>query len=202
MNSRTDAAPAPARQAGRRRFIGRWIVPVALAAALVGTGATRLRADNGRLKFGIFGNPTLVTIRGVDAAGSPWVARNSQVRLAPNGDLDIRIRGLLIAAGLTSAGLPVPPAMVGTNPVPIVRLAVTWAVPAPAVVFIQETGPLPLDADGNLRARVNIGPPPPGGERPILLVRAGGTPLTGSYIGLSDFVRDLGSSEPGDEDDD
>jgi len=179
----------------------RWILLVALAAALVGTGATRLPADNGQLKFAIFGDTPLVTVRGVNAAPSPWVARKSQVKLAPNGDLDIRIRGLVVAPGLFGSGLPVPPAVVGTNPVPIVRIAVTWAVPAPTIVFIQETGPLPLDAGGNLKAKVNIGPPPAGGERPIVLVRAGATPMMGPYIGLSDFVRDFGSSEREQEND-
>jgi hypothetical protein len=86
----------------------------------------------------------------------------------------------------------------------MVRIAVTWAVPsppAPSTVFIQETGPLPLDAGGNLKAKVNIGLPPAGGERPIVLVRAGATPLMGPYIALSDFVRQFGRAEPEDEDD-
>jgi hypothetical protein len=178
-----------------------WILLIALAAVLAQSGGARSGADSGTLKFKIFGDIPLVTVRGVPAAGNPWVTDNSQVRLAPNGDLDIKIRGLVVAAGLNAAGAPVPAVFVGTNPVPTVRIAVTWAVPAPMVTAIQETGPLPLDPEGNLRARVNIGPPPAGGERPVVLVRAGGVPLSGPFIGLSDFVRDFGSSDHEDDDD-
>ncbi|HEX6606982.1 MAG TPA: hypothetical protein VF276_08725, partial [Chloroflexia bacterium] len=135
------------------------------------------------------------------AAGNPWAADNSRVKLEPNGDLDIRIRGLVVAPGLTAAGLPVNPAFIGRNPVAQVAIAVTWAVPqgvSPTAVFIQQTPLLPLDPNGDLEARVNIGPPPPGAERPIILVRAFGGP----YIGLSDFVSDLGDRHPQDFDGD
>lgn len=167
----------------------------AVAAALaVGSGA-RLKADDGSIKFKIFGDTTNVVVRTVPAGPNPWVAQESRARLWPNGDLDVRIRGLLVAGGLNAAGNPVPPQFIGTNPVRMVTIAIAWAVPAsvsPNAVAIQSTGLVPLDLNGDLRLRTNIGPPPPGAERPILLVRAGG----GAYIGLSDFVSQLGDAQP------
>lgn len=153
--------------------------------------------------FKIFGNSPLVSVRGVNAAGNPWVTDNSRIKLSGNGALDIKIRGLVLAAGVNQAGGTVPPALVGTNPVPTVRIAVTWMVPVPgSPVFIQETGPLPLNPQGDLAARVQLpGTPPANAERPIILVRAGATPFAGPFIASSDFVQDWGSSHPTEDDD-
>ncbi len=182
--------------------MNRRTIQALLGIALAGlTAGAAIARDRDELKFKIFGNIPLVTGRGVGSAFSPWVTDNSRVELEQDGDVKIRIRGLVIAPGLLANGAPVPPALVGTNPVPVVRIAISWAVPgSPSVVF-QETGPLPLDPNGNLHAQSNVGPPPANGERPVVFVRAGGTPGTGVFIGSSDFVSEFGSSHPGDDDD-
>lgn len=168
----------------------------ALAAGAAGTQSAGAAFGPGTRLFQIRGNSVLITVRGVASAGNPWWARNGSVALLdPEGNLFIRIRGLVVAAGLTAAGSPVNPAFVNTNPVATVRIAVSWIAPPASggpVVF-QETPPLPLDAAGDLTFRGNIGAPPPGAERPVLLVRAGGTPGTGPFIGSSDFVADWGT---------
>jgi hypothetical protein len=180
----------------KRRFAG---AAVALAAILI--AASRLPADGHAFKTRIFGNIPLAMVRGIPSDFAPWVAGPSRARLEDNGNLRVQIHGLLVAAGLTSGGTPVPAAFVGTNPVAHVRIAVTWAVPAsvsPSAVFEQDSPVLPLDARGDLVARTNVGTPPPGGERPVLLVRAVDpmTGASGAWIASSDFVADFGSSVP------
>jgi len=142
------------------------------------------------LEFKIFGENVLTSVRGVDAGTFPWVAGNSHATLNDDGTLDIKIRGLVLAAGVDSTGGLIPANLVGTNPVQTVRIAVTWMVPG-LPVFIQETDPLPLDPNGDLSAkRVTLdATPPAGAERPIILVRAE-TPFTGPFIASSNIVVD------------
>jgi hypothetical protein len=177
----------------------RWLIGAAIVTGLIITAAARLSAGEHSFKTRLFGNIPQVVVRGIPSDFAPWEAGPSQVTLKDNGDLRVRIRGLLVAAGLTSFGTPVPAQFVGTNPVSQVRIAVTWAVPAsvsPSAVFIQETAVLPLDANGNLAARTFVRPPPPGGERPVILVRAVDpmSGASGAWIASSDFPADFGSS--------
>lgn len=183
-------------------MIRKAVIPVLVATVCLGAVVTRAFDGDDSLRFKIFGDSPLTSVRGVGAAGNPWVAGNSRVSLRDDGTVDIRIRGLVLAAGVNAAGGLVPAALVGTNPVATVRIAVTWMVPG-VPVFIQETGPLPLDPNGDLSARrvpLNV-PRPPGAERPIVLVRAGAAPLGGPFIASSDFVADWGAAEGNDDDD-
>ena len=187
----------------RKAIILAFVVPLCLvmvapvSLGLVVAGAVE---QDDSPNFKIFGNSPLTSVRGVNAAGNPWVADNSRATLNNDGTLDVKIRGLVLAAGVNASGGLVPDNLVGTNPVATVRIAVTWMVPG-LPVFIQETGPLPLDPNGDLSAQqVALNPAPPAGaERPIILVRAGATPLTGTFIGSSNFVADWGRT-PGDDD--
>jgi hypothetical protein len=175
----------------RKAIILGLVAPMCLGAVV--TSAV-FRDDSENLK--VFGNSPLTSVRGVSAASNPWVSDNSRVKLRDDGTVDIEIRGLVLAAGVNATGGLVPEAFVGTNPVATVRIAVTWMVPG-LPVFIQETGPLPLDLNGDLSARgVPLdSPPPAGAERPIVLVRAGGAPLLGPFIASSDFVADWGDAQ-------
>ncbi len=175
----------------------RAIIVLSLAiAAFGGLFLTRAAQGGDSINFKIFGNSPLTSVRGVNAAGNPWVTDNSRVKLYADGTLDIKIRGLVLAAGVTQNGGLVPANLVGTNPVATVRLDVTWMAPiAGSPVVHQETGPLPLDPNGDLSTRVKLsGPLPAGAERPIVLVRAGAAAGAGPFIASSDFVEDWGSS--------
>jgi len=180
----------------RKAIILAFVVPLCLvmiAPVCLGLFVAAAVDHDDSLKFEIYGDTPLTSVRGVAAAGNPWVAGNSRVTLNDNGTLDVKIRGLVVAAGVTATGGIVPANVVGINPVPTVRIAVTWMVPG-VPVFIQETGPLPLDPTGNLSMRhVPLSAAPPANaERPIILVRAGGTALTGPFIASSDFVEEFG----------
>jgi len=175
------------------------VAPVCLGVV----GASVINRDDS-VNFKIFGNSPLTSVRGVNAAGNPWVSDNSRVKLDDDGTLDIKIRGLVLAAGVNSTGGLVPDNLVGTNPVATVRIAVTWMVPG-LPVFIQETGPLPLDPNGDLSARqvpLVGAAPPANSERPIILVRAGANPMTGPFIASSNFVADWGDARGHEGDDD
>ena len=174
------------------------------ALALTGIGFRRAGAADDTYKTRLFGAIPNIAVRGIPSAGAPWVAGPSKVALGNDGSLRVRIRGLVLAAGLTAAGTPLPPALVGTNPVSQVKIAVTWAVPAsvsPSAVFVQETPVLPLDANGDLAAMTTVGPPPPSAERPVILVRIANaaTGASGPFIALSDFARDFGSADRDDD---
>src|SRR5262245_29387232 len=184
-------------------MIRKAIILALFAPVCLGAVVTSAVDGHHSLNFKVFGDSPLTSVRGVNAAGNPWVADNSRVKLRDDGTVDIEIRGLVVAAGVNASGGLVPPAFVGTNPVATVRIAVTWMVPG-LPVFIQETGPLPLDPNGDLSARgVPLSTPPPAGaERPIILVRAGATPLTGPFIASSNFVADWGDAQGNKGDDD
>jgi hypothetical protein len=117
--------------------------------------------------------------------------------------VDIEIRGLVLTSGVTSTGGTVPANVVGTNPVPMVRIAVSWMVPGATPVFITETASQALDANGNLSAKkVPLGATPPANaERPIVYVRAGATAMAGPSIATSDFVADFGAARRHHDDD-
>src|SRR6266849_3393444 len=53
-------------------------------------------------------------IRGVSGGGLPWMLSKGQGELRSNGDLEVRVRGLVLAAG----------PLAGTNPVPNFRVLV------------------------------------------------------------------------------
>jgi len=189
----------------RKAIILAFVIPLCLvmvAPICLGLVVAGAVDNDDSLKFNIFGDSPLTSVRGVNAASNPWVAGNSRVTLRDDGTLDVRIRGLVVAAGVTASGGVVPANVVGINPVPTVRIAVTWMVPG-LPVFIQESGPLPLDPTGNLSARqVPLSAAPPANaERPIVLVRAGATPLAGPFIASSDFVADLGRAPRNEGDD-
>lgn len=173
------------------------LLGVALALVLsvaVGVISPRAAGDS-LLETEIFGNQPLAPVRGVNSAGNPWVTAKGKAKLRANGELEVEIRGLVIAPGLNQAGLPVPAAVVGTNPVAQVAVVVSWMAPGGPV--FQVTPLLPLDAKGNLKVKTNVGPRPVSGERPIILIRAQGV---GPYIGISNFIADFGSSDCEDRD--
>ncbi len=178
-------------------------IALTLGVLMFGAAAVaRLRAseEHGQFRSRVFGSQPLVTVRGFPSGGAPWVAGPSWALLAPNGDAAVRIRGLVLASGVTAAGGTVAPAAVGTNPVSTVRITVTWMVPNPgAPVVFRDSPPMHLDAGGNLDARFNVGPPPAGAERPIILVRAGASGIT-PFIAETNFLEDFGAARPLEDD--
>jgi hypothetical protein len=137
----------------------------AIAAAQVMTS----RADEGEdelvLAFRTMrGSLPHVDINGNTGAGAPWVIGDGDGRLSDEGELNLRVRGLVLAKSVPNVG--------GTNPVPFFRAIVSCTtVDANGATEIVNfaTGPFHADAKGNCRIDADIPLPDPCWA-PIVLV--------------------------------
>jgi len=150
-----------------RRWMGVLIVAVvsAVAAAQVVTSRADENDDELVLAFSTMrGNLPHVDINGNVASGAPWMIRDGDGRLTDEGELNIRVRGLVFAKSVPQVG--------GTNPVPFFRAIVSCTTVdgtgATEIVNIA-TGPFPADANGNCRIDADLKLPDPC-YGPIVLV--------------------------------
>jgi hypothetical protein len=150
-----------------RRWMGVLIV-AAIAATAAGQVMTS-RADEGDdelvLAFSTMrGNLPHLNINGNVGPGTPWVIGDGDGRLTDEGELNIRVRGLVLANSVPKVG--------GTNPVPFFRAIVSCttvdATGATEIVNIA-TGGFPADAQGNCRIDADVTLPNPC-YAPIVLV--------------------------------
>ena len=121
------------------------------------------------LRSGVEGSlPTDPMLAGAAAGGRPWVAdRHSSVRVDRDGDVRIKVRGLVIPDAPFN----------GTNPVPALSASLVCGG-----VIVAETVTVPFDTAGNAKIRDEITVP----ERclaPAVLLHPGGNDAV--YIGTS-----------------
>jgi len=139
----------------------------------------------------VFGNTPNITIRGVSAAGAPWVVKNGKLTLDPDGRIKVHVKGLLIIDGALANGAPVPPNLIGTTGgVLTVHAALTCGGPGNGVPFtITPTEGVPLDANGDfdIDAEVSI---PDVCAQPIVLIRTGTPDAPGGWIAASELPGD------------
>ena len=96
-------------------------------------------------------------IRGVSGGGLPWELDRARGRLDANGNLTVRVDGLVLARRA-----PVPPALQGTNPIPQFRAIVNCLTPASPDVGEQiRTATVPASSDGDARIRAHVALPDP-----------------------------------------
>jgi hypothetical protein len=149
----------------------RWggILVVAIISAIAAAHAMKSQADENDdelvLAFSTMrGNLPHVDINGNVGAGAPWVLRDGDGRLTDEGELNIRVRGLVLAPSVPGVG--------GTNPVPHFRAIVSCTTVdqtgASQIVNVA-TGPFPADAHGNCRIDADVKLPDPC-YAPIVLV--------------------------------
>lgn len=105
---------------------------------------------------------------GVLPGTSPWVIDRGTVRLEPDGDLRLRVRGLVI---------PDAPAN-GTNPVPTLSVSVFCGG-----TRVATTPTVPFDARGNARLETDIGTLPSPCATPAVLVHPNA--VTSRYIAFN-----------------
>jgi len=124
-----------------------------------------------------------ITIRTVVSGSAPWVVQEGKAQVDPNGNLRVRVRGLLIASGVLANGNPVPAALVGTTgPVTSVHAALTCGGPGGGVPFtITHTNAVPLSPQGDFRINAHLTLPTTC-DRPILLIRIGEPDAGGPFI--------------------
>ena len=89
-------------------------------------------------------------IRGVPGAGSPWSIDKANGKLKANGELEVKVRGLIITA-------------TGVNPVPTFRAVVSCLSIADgaAVTVNRVTAPFPATVTGNAKFKGNVSLPSP-----------------------------------------
>jgi hypothetical protein len=96
-------------------------------------------------------------IRGVSGGGLPWELDRARGRLDADGNLTIRVDGLVLARRA-----PVPPALQGTNPIAEFRAIVNCLTPASPDVGEQiTTATVPASSDGDARIRAHVALPDP-----------------------------------------
>jgi hypothetical protein len=150
----------------------KWIPAVVLALAL-GLAAQVSLADNGHgsdstvLRFktmvgdqGPYVGPANA-IRGIPGAGSPWSIDKANGTLKQNGDLDVKVKGLIITG-------------TGANPVPTFRAVVSCQSIANGAVTVvnRVTAPFPATTTGDAQFKGNVDLPSPC-VAPIVFVTTG-----------------------------
>ena len=148
---------------------------VATASTYAFTGRAEVGDDELVLAFSTMrGNLPHVDINGNFGAGAPWVIRDGDGALSSEGEIQIRVRGLVFAKSVPNVG--------GTNPVPSFRAIVSCTTVnsegATEVVNIS-TGGFPADANGNCNIHDKITLPNPC-YAPIVLVGPETSPATPS----------------------
>jgi hypothetical protein len=113
---------------------------------------------------------------------APWVVQEGKAQVDPNGNVKIRVKGLLIGSGVLATGAPVPADLVGTvGPVIIVHAALTCGGAGGAPFMIINTPTVPLSPQGNFKINAHITLPTTC-DRPIILIRAFGPDVGGPFI--------------------
>ncbi len=145
----------------------------------------------------VVGSTPNITIRGVLSGGAPWVVQEGKASVDSNGNVKIRVKGLLIGSGVLDNGAPVPQAVVGTvGPVTTVFASLTCGGAGGAPFMVFNTPAVPLSTKGSFKINAQITLPTTC-DRPIILIRAGTPAAPGPFIAsASPFF------EKGDDDDD
>jgi len=176
-----------------RRF--GFAIPVFLF-LLVGS-VTLSSADGPKgLNAHVVGSTPNVTIRSVMSGAAPWVVQEGKATVDNNGNVKIRVKGLLIGSGALANGDPVQAALVGTvGPVTTVHAALTCGGPGNGIPFtITSTPSVPLSADGSFRITAHITLPTTC-DRPIILIRAGDPAAGGPFIAVASPFFEKGNDD-------
>jgi len=135
----------------------------------------------------VVGSTPNITIRSVMSGPAPWVVQEGKAQVDPNGNVKVKVTGLLIGSGALANGDPVPAALVGTvGPVTTVHAALTCGGPGSGTPFtVTSTPSVPLSPQGNFKINAQITLPTTC-DRPILLIRAGDPTAAGPFLASAD----------------
>jgi hypothetical protein len=119
------------------------VAAVAVASAAAVVAAPALAADDDRhgplLRASVAGSlPTDPALFGQNPGGAPWVVTRGEVRLDADGDLSVRIRGLIIPT-------------LGSNPLPLLSASVVCSG-----AVVAKTAAVDFDDDGDARLRETV----------------------------------------------
>jgi hypothetical protein len=120
------------------------------ALSLVVLGGASVSAQNDTLiKFGSMTPVTgaavgAVNDRGITGGGLPWVIQSGRGEVDGNGDVDVRVKGLVI------------PVLSGTNPVPSFRATVSCLTPGGTVNVSTATFAASTEGDSKIDGHVTL----------------------------------------------
>jgi hypothetical protein len=145
-----------------------FLVGVVGALSLVGLGSVSVGAHSDTLLE--FDSMTPVTgaavgavnDRGLTGGGLPWVIRSGRGEVDASGDVDVRVKGLVI---------PVAP-LNGTNPVPFFRATVSCLTPGGTVNV--STGLFPASSEGDAKIDGHVTLPATCNHPEVFVVSPGG----------------------------
>jgi hypothetical protein len=139
----------------------KWIAAVVLALAIGLIAQVSLADSGGSSNSTVLRFKTMIgdqgpyvgpanAIRGIPGAGSPWSIDKANGTLKQNGDLDVKVKGLIITG-------------TGANPVPTFRAVVSCQSIAngAAVVVNRVTAPFPATTTGDAHFKGNVDLPSP-----------------------------------------
>lgn len=151
----------------------------------IGKGGVYSHLENGKFESGVVGSTPGTTVGGVASGGAPWVVATGEASAAGNGQLHVKVSGLLIDDG---AGVPA--TLVGTvGPVTMVAASLVCGGSGGAVVASSDGVPLSAAGNAEINATVAL---PATCSAPVVLVRIF-TPSApvgsqlGKFIALSGF---------------
>ncbi len=89
-------------------------------------------------------------IRGINGGGLPWTLTSASGELKASGRLEVKVRGLVLAAGPNA----------GTNPIPSFRAIVSCLASDGSIVNLT-TDPFPATTTGNAKIEATVDLPHP-----------------------------------------
>jgi hypothetical protein len=108
-------------------------------------------------------------IRGINGGGVPWTLTSAKAELSSSGNLELRVRGLVLVA-------------TGVNPVAAFRGVVNCLTPASPTNGVNVvTDPVPTNAAGNAAIEAHLTLPDPC-IAPIVFVTNGGGAAPGAWF--------------------
>jgi hypothetical protein len=166
------------------------MLSVAALVALSSIGARAQAQAQNEVNFfasSVVGSTPGVTVAGVAAGGDPWTVKAAVANVAPNGQIVVKLVGLLIAAAPS-----VPANLVGTVG-PVEEVAASLVCGGSGGTVEASTGGFPLAADGNAIIAANITLPAEC-QAPVVLVRifnpaAAANAQLGAFIALTGFNK-------------
>ena len=149
----------------------RMTAALATVALALGAGTASAHASSTVLKSDVFGSqPTGPILFGVPPGGAPWVITKGEAKVRRDGDVKVRVKGLVI---------PTPPSN-GTNPVPNIAATVYCGGTA-----VGTTQAVPFSLAGDARIDDTLATPLPSpclAPAVLLNPAAGGVITTTAYI--------------------
>jgi len=149
------------------------------------------QSEQSSFKSGLIGSTPGLTIGGIPSGSAAWVLKSGKATVTPHGELQIEVKGLLLAATGTTG--------------PVTQIAASLVCGGSGGMVVATTGAVDLSAEGDAEIEAKFTPPATCFGTVILMRVAGvnGTPLptplpqAAPFIAVTGFMGETGSSDDG-----